>query len=146
MRVGSGRVLPYAGKDMHVLAEPQDGFDGFSAAELTVPARFGGPIAHIHDGFDEALYILEGRLLLTYGEDEPVEAAAGSFCLAPRGVRHTFANPDGTEARVLGIWSPATVGLDFMTAIGAALPGDGSRPDPAVMTALYEAHHSRLVP
>lgn len=145
-KAGTGRKLLYAGQDMHVLAEPQDGFEGFSAAEMVVPSRFAGPIAHIHDGFDEALYILEGRLLLTYGTDEPVEADAGSFCLAPRGVRHTFANPDGIEARVLGIWAPATIGLDFMTAIGAALPGDGGRPDPAVMTALYEAHHSRLVP
>jgi mannose-6-phosphate isomerase-like protein (cupin superfamily) len=146
LRVGTGRTVPYAGQDMHILSEPSDGFDGFSAAEVTVPAKFGGPIAHVHDGFDEAFYILDGRLLLTYGNDAPVEAEAGSLCLAPRGLRHTFSNPDSTETRVLGIWTPARVGLDFMEAIGAALPGDGSRPDPLVMAALYEAHASRLLP
>lgn len=141
----NARRLKYAGEDMRILAEPGDGFDGFSAAELIVPAGFAGPIPHVHTGFDEALFILDGRLTLTYGHDEPQLAEAGALCLAPRGLRHTFANPDATPTRVLGIWTPGRVGLDFMTAIGAALPPEG-RPDPDVMRALYEAHHSHLEP
>jgi hypothetical protein len=31
-------------------------------------------------GFDEGIYVLHGRLLLTYGYDAPVEAPSGSFC------------------------------------------------------------------
>jgi hypothetical protein len=36
---------------------------------------------------------------------------AGSMLTAPRGTRHFFSNPFDDPARVLGIWSPATLGL-----------------------------------
>jgi quercetin dioxygenase-like cupin family protein len=49
-----------------------------------VPARFAGPIAHAHDEFDEAIYVLSGRLLVT-GADEPTEAVPGSMFVAARG-------------------------------------------------------------
>ena len=48
---GHGPAFPYAGQPMHVLAG-QDGLPpGFAAMELTVPARFAGPIPHAHDEF-----------------------------------------------------------------------------------------------
>jgi mannose-6-phosphate isomerase-like protein (cupin superfamily) len=139
------RSFPYAGQPMRFLAEPSEAFDGFSAAELTVPARFAGPVPHIHHGFDEGLYVLTGRLLIVHGTAEPVEATAGTFCLAPRGLRHTFSNPDRTPALVLGVWSPGSAGLAFMVDIGAAMPVGGA-PDPATVQRLYQQHDSELVP
>jgi quercetin dioxygenase-like cupin family protein len=136
-----GRTFPYAGQPMRILAE----LAGVAVAEMTVPARFAGPVPHRHDGFDEALYVLDGTLLLTYGRDEPVEAVAGSMCVAPRGVRHTFANPAEMPARVLGLWSPGPAGLAFMVDVGAVLPAHG-RPDPAAVTEIYRRHASELMP
>ena len=139
------RTFPYAGQPMHVLAEPSGQFDGFSAAEMSVPPRFAGPVPHVHHGFDEGIYVLTGRLLLTYGDGEPVEAPAGSFCVAPRGVRHTFSNPDDTPVRVLGLWSPGSAGLAFMADVGAVIPPGGA-PDPALVEAVYRRHDSVLSP
>ena len=81
---GHGATFPYAGQPTHILAG-QDGLPpGFAAMELTVPPHFAGPIPHAHDEFDEAIYVLSGRLLV-HGDDEPAEAVPGSLFVAPRG-------------------------------------------------------------
>jgi hypothetical protein len=91
--------------------------------ELAIPAHFAGPIPHAHDAFDEAIYVLSGRLLVA-GDDEPQEAAPGSMFVAPRGHRHGFSNPSADSALVLGIWAPPQPALALMRDIGAALRPD----------------------
>src|SRR5947207_10357676 len=108
---------------MHILAGNDGQPPGFAAMELAVPGRFAGPIPHAHDEFDEAIYVLSGRLLV-FGDGEPQEAAAGSMFAAPRGSRHGFRNPSAEPARVLGIWAPARPGIAFMRDIGAALAAE----------------------
>ena len=65
--------------------------------------HFAGPIPYAHDGFDEAIYVLSGRLLVL-GDAEPQEAPPGSMFVALRGHQHSFSNPSGEVARVLGLW------------------------------------------
>jgi mannose-6-phosphate isomerase-like protein (cupin superfamily) len=143
-RRGEGPFFPYAGRPWHVLAGMQ-GAGPWAAAELVVPPRFRGPVPHVHDTFDEAIYVVDGALQVVVGHEEAVEAPAGSFLTAVRGTRHAFSNPSDEPARVLGLWSPAAEGLAFMRAVGAALPAEGP-PDPEALRAVYEAHHSRLEP
>jgi mannose-6-phosphate isomerase-like protein (cupin superfamily) len=143
-RRAEGPWFPYAGQPMHILAG-QDGLPrGFAAMEITVPAHFAGPIPHAHDTFDEAIYILSGRLLVV-GDDEPQEAAPGSMFVAPRGQRHGFSNPSAEQALVLGIWAPAEPAVAFMRDIGAALMPDAP-PDPDRMREIYARHASSLLP
>lgn len=134
----------YAGEPMYVLAGHEGQPQGFAAAQIAVPARFRGPIPHVHDEFDEALYVLEGRLTV-WGDGEPAEAAPGAMFTAPRGHRHGFANPYDSPALVLGIWAPSKPALALMQEIGAAL-APGSPPDPEEMRAIYSRHASRLLP
>jgi mannose-6-phosphate isomerase-like protein (cupin superfamily) len=145
IRTGQGRSFSYAGQPMHVLAEPHGDSDGFAAAEMTVPAGFAGPVPHVHYGFDEGIYVLSGLLVLTFGTGPPIEAPAGSFCLAPRGVRHTFRNPNDSPVRVLGLWSPGPAGLAFMADIGTAIPAAGA-PDASQVAEIYQRHASELLP
>ncbi|MGP8000727.1 MAG: cupin domain-containing protein [Streptosporangiaceae bacterium] len=112
--------------------------------EMTIPARFGGPIPHVHDDFDEAIYVITGRLLVS-GDGDPEEAAEGSMFVAPRGERHSFSNPHPEDARVLGIRAPPGPALAFMRDIGAALI-PGVPPDPEQMREIYTRHASRLLP
>ena len=102
---GEGPAFPYVGQPMHILAGQRGQPSGFAAMELTIPAHFAGPIPHAHDEFDEAIYVLRGRLLVA-GDDDPQEAAPGSMFVAPRGHRHGFSNPSAETAVVLGIWAP----------------------------------------
>ena len=65
---GEGPGFSYAGQQVHVLAGHQGRPPGFAAMELTIPDHFAGPIPHAHDEFDEAIYVLSGRLLVA-GQD-----------------------------------------------------------------------------
>jgi mannose-6-phosphate isomerase-like protein (cupin superfamily) len=141
---GQGPHFPYAGQPMHVLAGHEDLPSGFAAMEITIPPRFPGPIPHAHDGFDEAMYVVRGRVLVV-GDDEPHDAVAGSMFVAPRGRRHGFSNPYPEEALVLGIWAPAAPAIAFMREIGAALR-PGAPPDPDLVREIYARHASRLMP
>jgi len=144
---GEGPGFPYAGQPMHILAGHNGQPAAFAAMEITIPANFAGPIPHAHDDFDEAIYVLNGRLLVVgdAGDGEPREAAAGSMFVAPRGQRHGFSNPHAEGALVLGIWAPSDPALAFMRDIGAALAPD-SPPDPERMRDIYARHASRLLP
>jgi mannose-6-phosphate isomerase-like protein (cupin superfamily) len=135
------RTFPYAGQPMEVVAEAA----GFAVVEMIVPPRFAGPVPHAHHDFDEGIYVVDGSLRLTLGYDEPAEAGPGSFFLAPRGVRHAFANPGPDPVRVLGVWGPGPAGLAFMADVGAVIPPGGA-PDPAAVAEVYRRHGSELLP
>ena len=62
--------------------------------------------AHVHDGEDDAFYILEGELTFTFGEEEAA-APPGTFVLVPPGVEHGFRNDGTTPVRMLNIHAPA---------------------------------------
>lgn len=144
-RRGDGPAFLYAGQPMHILAGHDGQPRGFAAMEITMPGHFAGPIPHAHDEFDEAIYVLSGRLLVVGDDDQPQEAAPGSMFVAPRGHRHGFSNPSGEQARVLGLWAPPQAALAFMRDIGAALTPD-TPPDPELMQQIYARHASRLLP
>ena len=141
---GEGPGFPYAGQPMHILAGHGGQPPGFAAMELTIPGHFAGPIPHAHDEFDEAIYVLSGRLLVA-GDDTPQEATPGSMFVASRGQRHGFSNPSAEQALVLGIWAPPEPAVAFMRDIGAALKPDAP-PDPDRMREIYARHASRLLP
>ncbi|HEX8760277.1 MAG TPA: cupin domain-containing protein [Pseudonocardiaceae bacterium] len=109
---------------------------------MAVPSGFAGPPPHVHYDFDEAIYVLSGTLTMVSGRDDPRPAAAGTLIFAPRGTRHTFANPGDKPAQVLDLWSPGSA-LMFIEDIGAALPAAGP-PDPARLADIYRRHHSAI--
>src|SRR5579859_19350 len=141
---GHGPAFPCAGQPMHILAGHGGQPTGIRRGGDHRSPHFAGPIPHVHDRFDEAIYVLSGRLLVV-GNDEPQEAAPGSMFVAPRGHRHGFSNPTGQQARVLGLWAPAEPALAFMRDIGAALTPN-TPPDPVRMREIYARHASRLLP
>ena len=135
---GAVRLIPYAGDALRVLGE----CSGLAVCQLTVPPGFAGPPPHIHHDFDEAIYVLTGALTMVTGHNDPRPAPAGTLILAPRGTRHTFANPGDAPAHVLGVWSPGSA-LAFMEDIGPALSPAGP-PDPARLADIYRRHNSEI--
>ena len=82
---------------------------------------------HLHPEQDEAIYVLEGELLVNV-EGEEHKVGAGGFFLAPRGVAHAFmVTSEG--ARVLGLQTPGT-GEKFYRDAGKAIRSaeDEARP------------------
>jgi hypothetical protein len=97
-----------------------------------------------YDEFDEAIYMLSGRLLVV-GDGELQEGAPGSMFVAPRGRRHGFSNPSDEQARVLGLWAPLEPPPAFMPGHRVALTPDTPL-DPDRMREIYARHASRLLP
>jgi mannose-6-phosphate isomerase-like protein (cupin superfamily) len=79
---------------------------------LLDPYSKGVP-AHVHEGEDDAFYVLEGELTFE-GDDGPVTAPAGTFVLAPAGVSHAFHNRTGEPVRLLNIHAPAGFDRRFL--------------------------------
>ncbi len=80
---------------------------------------------HVHANEDEALYVLEGELLVHIdGTDHPIEQRAIAF--APRGVPHAFLVTSPT-ARVLCLQTPGSAEAFYR---GASVPA-GDDTDPA---------------
>jgi quercetin dioxygenase-like cupin family protein len=76
----------------------------------------GGWLApHVH-AFEEALYILEGELLLELG-DRVHRLVGGDYALMPTGLRHALGNARDVPVRMLSLNSPQR------------LPPDGGRKD-----------------
>ncbi|MDQ3579592.1 MAG: cupin domain-containing protein [Actinomycetota bacterium] len=132
------RLIPYGRATLRVLAESQ----GLAVGEMDVPAGFLSPPPAVHNGFDEAIYVVTGQLMVVRGHDHARPAPAGTLFLIPRGTRHAFTNETDEPAHVLGMWSPGSA-LRFMSDIGAALPASGY-PDLAVLGEVYRRHHSEL--
>jgi uncharacterized RmlC-like cupin family protein len=57
---------------------------------------------HLHDGYETAIYQLEGRVETRYGEglDQSVVTEAGDFLFVPPGVPHQAVNLSKTEPAV----------------------------------------------
>lgn len=99
--------------------------------EARVPPRGGGPARHVHSREDEAIYVIEGVLVVEVGPDR-FEAGPGMLTWLPRGVPHAFANLGEEPVWAFGVITPA--GLEGMFAeIGAYLAGLQGPPDGQVI-------------
>jgi quercetin dioxygenase-like cupin family protein len=100
---GEGETVSMPGNKMSfVHREPDSAFSMVEwVAELGAP---GSPV-HIHRMTDEAFYVLEGSFGFQLGE-ETVEASAGAFVFAPKGIVHAFWNQGPSPARMLLMMSP----------------------------------------
>jgi uncharacterized RmlC-like cupin family protein len=74
------------------------GAKALSMNVATIPPG-GVAAAHIHDGFEVMLYILQGRVRHEYGDGlrESVENSAGDFIYIEPGVPHEVFNVSDTE-------------------------------------------------
>lgn len=105
------------------------------------------PPLHIHHREDEAWYVLDGKMTFYIG-DEVLEATAGSFVFAPRGIPHTF-TVDVEPTRVLVFASPA--GFEqFALELGEPAAGDErpaglSLPAPEVLGPVAERYGIEVV-
>lgn len=71
-----------------------------------------GPPLHLHVGYDEVWYALEGDFRFRL-EDEAWPGPPGSFVFIPRGVRHTWQNVGDSLGRFLFVVAPAGFELFF---------------------------------
>ena len=91
---------------------------------------------HLHPSEDEAIYVIDGELLVDV-EGEQHHVGRGGVFVAPRGVAHAFMVTSET-ARVLSIQTPGS-GEAFYRAAGEPVESDQEAARPADFARLREA-------
>ena len=135
---GEGRVVDLGVVSMRVIAagEAVTG-RSFTLAEFSGTGDGAWTVPHVHRGFEESFYVLDGRFTFCVGE-ERVEASPGTYILVPRGTSHTIEAAAGGGA-FLALMVPG--GLEEMFFELGRLPRDAIR-DPVVRAAISARHDS----
>ena len=79
---------------------------------------------HFHADVDEAMYVIEGEIVVHDSDGEEQAVGAGGFVFAPRGCAHAFM-VTSERARVLAIQTPGT-GQDFYLQASEPVSGDAT--------------------
>jgi len=77
---------------------------------------------HVH-AFEKALYVLAGEPVLAL-EQRRLRLRPGDYALVPMGTRHSWANPEGGEARWLSVSTPQTIPPEEVRRDTFFAPGD----------------------
>jgi quercetin dioxygenase-like cupin family protein len=101
---GEGTAVWFLGNLMVVKATAESTNGAYGLLESLVAAGSSPPL-HIHNGEDEAFWVLDGTLTVCCG-GETFTAGAGSYVFLPRGVPHTYRVDSATPARVLTLLTP----------------------------------------
>ena len=106
---GEGRAVDLGVARMRVLAD-ETVTKAFSLTEFDGEAEGPWTVPHVHHGFEESFFVLDGEFTFTIG-GEPIVAGAGTYLLVPKDTAHTIsAGPGG--GRFLTLMVPG--GLEKM--------------------------------
>ena len=104
----AGEERSHPGTSPAIKAGAADTGGAMTAVHGVLGPWASGPPLHVHDGVDECLYVIEGRVLVQIGEERH-ELEAGSFAWMPRRTPHTFANAGPTPVRMFGVSVPGGI-------------------------------------
>ena len=103
--IEEGQFLQSLGALVIVKATSEQTAGVFNLFEVSCPPDYAIPL-HIHYAEDVAVYILEGTLIIFWGEEKRT-AVAGAYFFQPRGIPHGFRVEGETPAQLLYMTFPA---------------------------------------
>ena len=140
---GGGRAIPLGGAGVvHLKAGRRETGGTISAYEYVAPAATAGPPVHLHRGWDELFYVVEGEMTFLIDGVEHA-APAGTLVFIPRGVLHTFWNAGAAPARQLTVFTPGGI-EDYFDAVTEVMAAGGENTLEAA--AALMAEHDMIVP
>ncbi|HEU5293406.1 MAG TPA: cupin domain-containing protein [Burkholderiaceae bacterium] len=119
------KVIRVGQLEIRYLQEAGDGCQ-LGCFELRVPPGSNVPPPHSHSANEELVYVLEGTLRYTVG-DQTRDLRRGDSMATPRGVVHGFSNPHSIAARALVINTP-DIGAQYFREV-ASIINAGGPPD-----------------
>ena len=120
-RPGEGKVYRVMGMDCMVLARNVDTGFVCDVMQAVFPPQSGMP-AHRHHHSDEAVFVLQGELVLQVGE-RIVNATQGTFGYIPRETVHAMHNASSEACHVLLWQSPGVDGQAQLEEMSQLPPG-----------------------
>lgn len=133
-----GDVLNIAGGEFIHKVKSADTNNVFSVIEIHTPP---GKSVAVHENEDELVYVLEGEIEVSLG-DQTMVAVPGVMALLPRGIPHGFTNVGDTPSVVLDTILPGQFDNYFVEM--AALYNNGE-PTQEEVDALSEKYSIRYV-
>ena len=110
---------------------------GLGMFELTVPPGSNVPPPHSHTNNEEIVYVLEGTLRYSVGDDTR-DLSPGDTMRTPKGAVHGFSNPFGGVARALITMAP-DVGAQYFEDVASVMKAGGP-PDKAALVAVMSRY------
>ena len=140
---GGGRPIPLGDAGtVHLKAGRRDTGGTMSAYEFAAPPETAGSPVHLHRGWDELFYVVEGEMTFLIDEVEHA-ASAGAFVIIPRGIPHTFWNAGAVPARQLTVFTPGGI-EDYFDAVTEVMAAGGE--DTLEAAAALMAEHDMVLP
>jgi quercetin dioxygenase-like cupin family protein len=99
LEAGQGEAVWFLDNLLTIKAAKDHGAE-FGVLENAMPAGSHTPF-HVHDGEDEAFYVLEGNLVVHLDGGRLVEAGPGAYVHIPRGTPHGFVTRSPVRLLVL---------------------------------------------
>ncbi len=137
---GGGDELNIAGNLVLHRAKSTETDGVFSAVELVSEPGTGVSL-HVHDNEDELVYVVEGEIDVTLG-DQSMKATKGVMALLPRGIPHGFTNVGNTPSRVLDVILPGNFDNYFVEMHNLYSNGE---PDPGKVDELAQEYNIRYL-
>ena len=135
---GEGRSVDLGVVAMRILAGGEAHTGGaFTLAEFSGTGEGPWTVPHLHRGFEESFFVLDGSFTFTVGA-ETIEATPETYILVPRGTAHTISAAPG-GGRFLTLMVPG--GLEEMFFELGTLPANAIR-DPAVRAGISARYDS----
>src|SRR5207245_1491204 len=122
---GGGEKLNIAGSPISHKVKSKDTNGVFSVMEFVTPPGKGVAL-HVHEREDELVYLLEGEIEVTLG-DQKMKAVQVVIALLPRGIPHGFTNVGNKPSRLLDTLLPGQFDNYFVELAGLFTRGEPSQ-------------------
>jgi len=109
---GESAELNLGGSTLLHRIRSDDTGGAFSVVEF-VSAPGEGVGVHTHTREDELVYLLQGQIKVTLG-DQQIDVPAGATALLPRGIPHGYVNTGDTPTRLLAVLMPGRLDRFFV--------------------------------
>ena len=119
-------------------ATARDTNGALSVSEFELGPWESGPVLHLHETVDEAIYVVSGRLDVQLGNERHF-ASSGDFVWMPRGVQHTFACAGDDAVRAVAVAVPGGLENLFVEQAAYFVKAEGNL-DPAALEEINRRH------
>ena len=121
----SGEKIWITGDTVTIRATAADTGGAYTMIESTASPGNGPPL-HLHRDEDETLYVLEGDIEITNG-DQVLKGKPGAVAFVPKGVAHRFRGTGERIGRILIVYTPGGI-EGFFREAGRPATGEGPAP------------------
>ena len=135
---GSDEQLNIGAKALHkIKSSATNGV--FSVMEFFTPPGKGVAL-HVHEREDELVYLLEGEIEVTLG-DQKMKAVPGVMALLPRGIPHGFTNIGNKPSRLLDTILPGQFDNYFVELAALYKAGEPSKEQNEALSRKYRIRY-----